>query len=220
VIDGKFLPAQPMELIRQGSARGIPTMIGHTRDEYRYFMTPEMAAKVPIAGKALSHFKASATGALVEAYARAFPELSLGDRNLRILGADLITLPTTRLAEAQAALAAPVHFYAVHYCVPGGPFARYSAHGIDVPLIFDKLDSLFARQQFGYSAKDEPMALTVSATWASFIKTGVPQDAAGDWRAFDTEDRAAMIFDEPVRMVRDPDQKEREIWDALGAGLN
>ena len=39
VIDGNFLSTVPLDAVRAGAARNIRTMIGHTQDEYRTFLS-------------------------------------------------------------------------------------------------------------------------------------------------------------------------------------
>ena len=80
--------------------------------------------------------------------------------------------PLSRMAEAQAASGATVYYYNLRYSIPSGRFGSYSPHGIDIPLIFEHVDTSFARNTFGYSSEDHYMARIVHAAWVSFIKSG------------------------------------------------
>ena len=210
VIDGTFLTAAPIDLMRRGVARDIPTMIGHTRDEYRYFLSPA-EARVPIEQKML-HPDAAALPPILAAYTAAFPNLTSAERILRLLGAELIVVPTLRLAEAQAAAGATVYYYELQYAIPTGPFGPNSPHGIDIPLIFEHVDTNFAKAVFGYSADDLPMARRVHTAWVSFIKSGSIDEGLPEWPRYAPAQRSAMKIDRQSSVSADVDRVERRIW--------
>ena len=211
VVDGTFLPAAPIDLIRAGGARNIRTMIGHTQDEYRTFLSPAQAT-APIAQKMLLHLDIKELPAVVNAYSTAYPNLTAGDRMLRILGAEVLGMPTLRTAEAQAAAGAAVYYYDLRYSIPSGPFGPYSPHGIDVPLIFEHVDTAFARGVFGYSAADLRMAQLVHAAWVSFIKSGTIDEGLPGWPPYDLGQRKAMTIDREPMVSADAEKAERLIW--------
>src|ERR1700728_5400959 len=91
---------------------------------------------------------------------------------LRLLGAEYLAMPTLRMAEAQAAVGAAVYYYNLRYSIPSGPFGTYCPHGIDIPLIFEHVDTAFARNMFGYSSRDMTMARLVHTALGLVIKIG------------------------------------------------
>jgi para-nitrobenzyl esterase len=214
VIDGTYLPATPIELLRRGSARSVTTMVGHTHDEIRYLLTPAQAES-PASEKLLRHVDPSTLPSIISAYARAFPDATRGERMLRIFSADLVGIPSLRIAEAQASLGAKVYYYQLSYAIRGGPFGAYSAHGIDVPLIFERVDTDFARNVFGYTAADLPMAKRVHDTWISFIKTGNPGEALSTWPPYDLAHRYTMTIAASSQVSVDPEGTERAIWEGV-----
>ena len=214
VIDGDYLPAAPIELLRRGSARSVTTMVGHTSDEIRYLFSPADADS-PASQKLLLHLDSSTLPSMISTYSRAFPDATRGDRMLRLLSADWVGIPSLRIAEAQASLGAKVFYYHLSYAIPGGPFGAYIPHGIDVPLIFERVDTAFARTVFGYTSADLPMAKLVHGTWVSFIKTGSPGEHLPTWPAFDLAQRHTMTIAASSRVSADPDQVERAIWASL-----
>jgi para-nitrobenzyl esterase len=211
VIDGKFLPGVPLDAIRAGEAKNIRTMIGHTRDEYRTFLSAAQADK-PITQKMMLHHAIGELPAILSAYRAAFPDLSPGDRMLRLLGAEFLGMPTLRTAEAQAGSGATVYYYNLRYSIPTGPFGPYSPHGIDVPLIFEHVDTAFAREVFGYSSRDLSMARLVHAAWVSFIKSGTIEEGLPGWPAYDLAQRRAMMIDREPMVLADSERAERLIW--------
>lgn len=211
VIDGEFLPIAPIDSIRSGEARHIATMIGHTRDEYRTFLSPAQA-EAAVTGKLLLHLKIEELPAIVQAYGAAFPDLTPGERMLRIISAEVLGMPSLRLAEALAASGATVYYYHLRYSIPSGPFGPYSPHGIDVPLIFEHVDTDFARGEFGYRREDLSMAQRVHAAWVSFIKSGSIGEGLPGWPAYDLRRRRAMTIDRQPLVSTDVERAERLIW--------
>jgi len=212
--DGEYLPAPPIELLRRGSAAAITTMVGHTRDEFRYFLAPEESDS-PAAQKLLLHLHSDSLPSMVSAYERAYPDTTRGARMLRLLGADLIRIPSLRVAEAQASSGAEVYYYHLRYAIPSGPFGDYSPHGIDVPLIFEHVDTAFARTVFGYSSADLPMAKQVHNAWVSFIKTGRPGKRPSAWPPFNLAERRTLQIGDTSEVLSDPDRVERALWEGL-----
>jgi para-nitrobenzyl esterase len=212
VVDGKFLPAEPLALLRTGVASAVTTMVGHTHDEARYIFDAAHADS-PVARKMLRHVSAAVLPTIMDRYQRAFPDLSPGERMLRILSADLVGIPTLRIAEAQVGSGATVYYYHLRYAVAHGPFGSYSPHGIDVPLIFEHVDTAFARNVFGYSAGDLPMAQRVHTAWVSFIQSGKVTAGLPHWPAYDLSRRRVMTIVGPdPGVVDDPERVERDIW--------
>ena len=211
VVDGTFLPARPIDLVRAGGARNIATLIGHTRDEYRTFLAPTQAEGI-ISPKWFLHLRLADLPPLERAYQAAFPALTPGDRMLKLVSDEVLAMPTRQTADAQAAAGAPVFYYRMNYSIPSGPFGTYSAHGIDVPLFFDHVDTAFARNVFGYSAADRPMAGRVHAAWVSFIRTGHIDQGLTGWAPYELPTRRTMMIDVAASVVEDPERVERSIW--------
>lgn len=214
VVDGSFLPATPIECFRAGVARQVATLLGHTHDEYRYFRSAAQLGG-PLQRNMLATMDPQALAPIVSAYRAAFPLLTEGERQLKILGAEVFTIPALRIAEALSAHGGTAYFYNIHYPIANGPFGLASPHGMDVPLIFDKLDTSFATKVFGYTPQDAPMAKRVHDVWVSFIKHGTPRIPQLSWPAYEPRHRATMVLANPPSVVDDTDGVERRIWQGL-----
>ena len=60
------------------------------------------------------------------------------------------------------------------------------------------------------------LARIMSTTWATFARTGNPNnDLIPTWPAYDTAERATMIFDVPPRVENDPRREERAVWKGM-----
>jgi para-nitrobenzyl esterase len=214
VIDGQFLADLPIKRWQAGAARRVQLLLGHTEDEYRYFISPSQ-----IAGPLRSEMLLSTMGTIepiLAGYRQAYPDLSEGERALKILSAEAFNIPAIGMAEAQSASGGRTHYYVLRYPVPGGPYGVSTPHGSDVPLIFDKVDTDFARRVFGYSAlRDSPMAAHLHGIWNSFVKTGVPKLDALTWPPYDTQRRATMVVSRNAGVTDDLESTERRIWERL-----
>jgi len=211
VLDGEFLPTVPLDAVRAGAARNIRSLIGHTHDEYRTFLSPAEAGR-SITQRMLLHHSVEELVPIVNAYGTAFPQLSPGDRMLRLLGAEFLGMPTLWMAEAQAASGATVYYYNLRYSIPTGNFGPYSPHGIDIPLIFEHVDTDFASHTFGFTSRDLHMARLVHAAWVSFIKSGKIDEGLPGWPAYDLRNRQTMIIDREPAILVDGERTERLIW--------
>lgn len=211
VIDHSFLDSVPLDAVRAGKAKHLRIMIGHTHDEYRTFLSPT-GAESQVTQKMLLHHRVEALSPILEAYRAAYPDLSVGDRMLRLLGAEFLGMPTLWMAEAQAAAGGAVHYYNLRYVIASGPYGSYCPHGIDIPLIFEHVDTAFARSVFGFTAQDLPMARRVHEAWVSFIKTGRVVEGLPGWPLYDLRRRLCMIIDRDPHVLEDVERVERNIW--------
>jgi para-nitrobenzyl esterase len=84
---------------------------------------------------------------------------------------------------------------------------------MDLPFVFDTTD-------VPDTTKDAPgareLAAIVSATWATFARTGSPENSAlPAWPAYTPEDRATMVLDSDCRVIPDPDRDARVLWQRI-----
>jgi para-nitrobenzyl esterase len=91
-----------------------------------------------------------------------------------------------------------------------------SPHSMDVPFVFDTLGAI-SKAHSKPGAQD--LADRVSATWATFARTGDPNNKAiPPWPAYATtnnDKRTTMIFDDECRVAADPDGEVRPLWSKI-----
>ena len=62
------------------------------------------------------------------------------------------------------------------------------------------------------------MAQRISSAWAAFAANGEPNnERLPQWDAYDTDQRATMIFDNDTRLELDPRAEFRDFWNSLPA---
>jgi para-nitrobenzyl esterase len=211
VVDGVHLPRPPLDAVADGEAVGVPLLIGTNLDEWRLFSTfdpgfatqDDATATAEIARLAGDPELAGAT------YRKRLGDVPL-TRVLECAATDAyFRVPATRLAEAQDRAGGAVWSYLFSW-----PSALLGAcHGLELPFVFDTLDTTSGALLAGAEAP-RALATQVQATWAAFARHGDPSAGPlGDWRRYDVDRRATMVFDVPSRLVDDPLRDERVLFD-------
>ena len=90
----------------------------------------------------------------------------------------------------------------------GGKLKAY--HALDVPFVFNTIDVVNATDR-GPVAHE--LSRRMSATWATFARTGKPDNAAiPQWPAYTLADRSTMIFNRDCRVAKDYGGEARLLW--------
>jgi para-nitrobenzyl esterase len=218
VVDGGFLTRPPAEAFADGWSRDIPVIVGTNRDEATFFGARN--ASMPTDGDldeaglaaALAHLGDSAND-LIAAYRAELPEASGRDVFIAALSDQVMRIPSVRLAEALiAGGSSTVWMYLFCYGVP--PMG--ATHGLEIPFVFDNVNEASLMKP---TANRTRIADQMSEAWLAFARSGDPQHAGiPDWPAYDTEDRATILFDRETTVVADPLGQARQVWEKVPAG--
>jgi para-nitrobenzyl esterase len=230
VVDKVTLLAQPLVAIAAGSAEGVELLVGSNLDEMNLQLPPggPAAGLAPVSdidvdemvrvmtmscdGLVGTEDGLSRARRLVEGYVALEKDRTLPSVFNFLRSEMLFRIPATRIAEAQLVGGdRPVHAYLFTWGA--------ASHGMEVPFAFDNLD----RATRGPSLKDAPgardLATKVSASWASFARTGNPgHGGIGDWPAFTLERRATMILGDDCHVEDDPLGDQRRLWKGVPTG--
>jgi para-nitrobenzyl esterase len=230
VADGELIPARPFGAVAEGSARGIPLIVGTNLDEMKLyrFLDPSIdrldeATLVQRCGPLFpgpGPDGRSKAERAVEAYRVARrgrgDDVSPVEIWLAISTDHLFRAGALRLAELHARHTPDVFVYQFAWkgAEPGRP--QGAVHALDLPFVFGTL----ATSEIGAIAGRTPAAHALSAqmqdAWLAFARGGRPR-AAGlpEWPAYAPPRRATMIFADPPRVVDAPQEPERAVWDAV-----
>ncbi|MFI0481464.1 carboxylesterase/lipase family protein [Actinomadura sp. 9N215] len=202
VVDGDVLPRPPWEALAAGSARGIPLIVGHNRDEYRLFTVMDGSHGRISEDRAATALRVFAPDP--SAYRAAFPDASPGTLHELVQSDWLFRMPSLHLAEAHATGGGRVHFYELSWQAPG--FG--ACHALDVPLVWGDLSAGMAQLLIGeHRASAAEVSAKIRPAWTDFAKSGDP-----GWPAYDSTERLTRVFDVPSAVTPYPEETSRALW--------
>ena len=220
VVDGTVLPAQPFAPVATPLSADIPLIVGHNRDEARFFFMDQPAVFAMDAAALTARIHTEYGGdaeKILSVYRRTRPDASPGDLYIAIATARSLGFDSTVIADRKSAQPAPVYRYRCDYesnhPIAGGATTLKAGHATEITL------KLLAYDQPGLEGNGPalaPAAHNMSAYWTSFARSGVPS-APGQpaWPRYDTTRRATMLIDAQCRAADDPDGEERRMWQGL-----
>lgn len=218
VADGELVPEDPLAAIAAGAARGVPTVVGSTLDEFKLVATAdEEAATLDRAGLA-ARFEpdlgAAATARLIDAYAAHGPSDSPTDLYWAIESDRMFSVPGVRVAEAQSAVEPATFMYQVRW--RAGDPRLGACHSVDLALMFGTLDLPGMEVLTGNDADARELAAEIQFAWGAFAASGDPtHPGLPAWPRYDLERRATMIFDRSPEVVDGPLAAERAAWQGV-----
>jgi para-nitrobenzyl esterase len=210
VVDGEVLPQTPWQALVAGSARDVELMVGHNRDEYRFFLAISGQSGQITDEHAATALQALAPGADGPgAYRSAYPGAGASELYERVLTDWLFGAPSQRLAQAHAQGGGRTHLYELTWSSPamGGAFG--SCHTLDVPLVFGNFGAGLALLLMTDTPPPEAAVLSgrMRTAWTSFAADGDP-----GWPAYDDEHRLTRIWDTEPSVRAYPEEAARLIW--------
>jgi para-nitrobenzyl esterase len=217
-IDGAILPKRAIESVAQGSAKAIPVMTGTTRDEWKLFTVAATNLREMDEAR-LRKMTAGLVGTaqvedLLAGYERGTPFERWND----VMTDHTFFVPATRLLETQAQHAS-VFAYRFDWESPAMNGALGSCHALELGFTFGTFRLKGAAPFFGSGDAAEALSDGMMDAWIAFAKTGNPSnDTSGTWDAYDTSDRATMIFgDGAPYMMSAPNEVRRKAWQNVPA---
>jgi para-nitrobenzyl esterase len=219
VVDGSDLPTQPFDPAAPAISDDIPLLIGGTREESGFFLADddEVWHRRLTEESLRARIEAVAgadAGRVLDLYRTMYPEASREDRLISALTASNFWIRTVLLAERKAARnKAPVYVYSLDWQSPACGGRLKAHHAMDLAFVFDTTDVPDTTKGAAGAAE---LAAIVSGTWATFARTGSPENSAlPRWPAYIPDERATMILDGECRLVPDPDRDARLLWERI-----
>lgn len=220
VIDGTVLPCYPVEAVASGAAKGIPILMGTTRDEMSYYLDVDptmndanLVERLELAAPGLPYER------LVEVYREArqkrLARVDAGAIYSTIQSHRMFWIPTVRLLDAQR-VHGPVYQYIFEWTAPDGDGRFGARHGTDIGFTFGTHDLNDAcASRFGSGPAADALSGAFIDAWVAFARVGDPStDSLGKWRPYG-EDCATMLIGERTRLVEAPYEEERRAWDGV-----
>jgi para-nitrobenzyl esterase len=217
VVGGASIPIQPNAAIAAGAAKEIPLIVGCTEYEAAFFLMvsgqrPDQITEAQLEQTA-ARLGADKDRDLLAAYRGLYPQYSVSDLMLRMMS-DRTFVGSVNLIESHIkGGGAKGYMYMFAWQSPVLPYMR-SSHGIDGTFYFDNTETVSIAKGLPDA---QALAAACSTTWASFAKTGDPNNAKlPTWPAYDAAERSTMIFKSPPVVERDPLSGSRQLWSELG----
>ncbi len=217
VIDGSYLPLDPLDPVVTPFAANVPLLIANNKEEARFFFLsqPEVYSLDEAGLKArVTPMLGARTDEMIAVYRRLRPNASPSDLFIAIATAASMGNETVTLADRKAAQPAPVYRYRWDYR-SNMPIAGTSAilgagHATDIGPTFFNWDE---KGLHGNGPGVEQASAHLSAIWASFARTGQPTaPGVPDWPRYDTATRPVMLVDVDCMLALDPDGEARQLW--------
>ncbi|MDR6868596.1 para-nitrobenzyl esterase [Microbacterium resistens] len=211
VVDGTFLDEQPLAAIRAGSSADVPILLGSAREEGRLFTELIAGPEIDQEG-VMAVLRGSYADPEEAAAGYADEERWTDPRSIvaAVLGDELFRAPTDRLALAAAARRSAVWRYEFAYRSGAEGKDLGACHSLELPFVFDLLDTPAGRRFAGERAPQE-IAERMGAAWAAFAAGGDP-----GWPRYESEDRFTLVLDEEIAVVSDPLSERRALWTRAG----
>jgi len=172
LVDGHFLPADPIAIYARGEQNDVPELTGLTMDEAssgRDYGTVPMATYQQTAHERY----AILAPAFFAVYPNDTQERSGQSQKAAARDGGLVSMHLWAAHRAKTARHAAFTYYWTHP-MPGPDSARYGAfHTSEVPYVFNTL----GQSQRPWQDADRRLADLAGAYWVNFIKTGDPNGA-------------------------------------------
>ena len=216
VVDGQSLPVHPFDPLPASTAARVPIMIGTNSDEMSILLLltdsefgkyDESKLRKRIGASLAREWGESGSARaedVIAAYREARPGASPTDLLVAITTDLIMRVPSILLAERKAASGgAPAYMYLFAHRSPALDGRLGAPHVYEIPFVFDNVS-----QPIGLLGDDPgrfALAARMSDAWIAFARTGAPNHRdLPRWPAYNSTDRATMIFDDECRIESDP----------------
>jgi para-nitrobenzyl esterase len=212
-VDGDVLPADMFDPQATPISADVPLLVGHAHDEVTDLLindpTWATMTDADLQTKAAALLggpdKAKVAIAIYKARAPSDPPSQI---YASLFTDQMFTKKTIAQSDRKSAQRAPVYAYRVDWKSPVLDGVLRSPHGVELPFVFDNVAS--GPELVGSGPSQERMAKLMSASFANFARTGNPSvKGYPKWPTYDVQKRETFIFDDPPRVVSDPEAKVR-----------
>ncbi|NQX05973.1 carboxylesterase/lipase family protein [Rathayibacter sp. VKM Ac-2856] len=214
-LDGRVLPAAPVDAVAAGASSSVDLIIGTNVNEGSGFVDPGGPDPAPELlerelALLLPHWPA-VRGSRTEAFAAALRadlgrEVSGAEQLEACLAETIYRQPSRRLLDARAGATGSTRAYLFTWEQPAAAGPRRAGHSLELPFLFRTLDSAAAPAEVGDNA---PASLRDELTrrWSAFAATG---DPGPDWPEY-APSGATLLLAESSRVADAPRDAVRRL---------
>lgn len=214
-IDGSLVTSYGLDAARAGHLNGMRVLIGNNHDEYQLF-EPEGPLTHDPGIEQMDYVSRPRHAADInDRYRTLRPDLSDHDRWFRLMCDEEWWIPNVRFVEAlhEGGQGNDIWMYRFDFDPVNSPEKLGPCHTMELPFVFDTLQSPAGQGMVGDSPGAQQMADRMHAAWVRFIKGDAP--GGGDipeWPRYELKGREVMIFDHECRVEKDPWGDLRQAW--------
>jgi para-nitrobenzyl esterase len=215
--DTDFLPHDPVQAMRDGTAHRVPLIVGTNADEGRLFT--RFLQLLPMTEPAIELLLADSDVALREQITRAYPGYPSPSACIRLGGDFAFGTAAWQIAEAHGRHA-PTYVYRYDYAPRTFHLTGLGAtHATELFAVFDIYRTRFGSLMTAVADRSSARRISndVQARWRAFSRTGIPGDG---WPQYTADERAVMIFDRHSRLEHDPNAERRRAWEGFTLAAN
>jgi para-nitrobenzyl esterase len=219
-IGDDVLPKDPLDAIEEGLSKGIPLLVGSNLHEWNFFVQLSDPGKNNLDKEALIKvINTRVPKHAKEAVACYFDDKELAkpvDVFSAIESDRFFRIPTIRLLEAHQQHQTNCYSYLFTYEATLLDGKLGSCHAVEIPFVFGSIHDNFAKLLCGESPDMKVLSDKCVAAWASFARTGSPQNKTlEDWPVYECDERMTMELGLNCGKLRDPMREQREFWHEL-----
>lgn len=210
VMDGSILPHHPFDPVAPPESADVPVIVSTTLEDAALSLTNFSLDEAGLKAM-LSQRYAEKADEILKLYKQRYPQKSPFLIQAQILTDAGFRRSAITQAERKAALGkAPVYMYLWAWESPGFNGKFGAVHGTDVAASFHGVRDTIVGVG---SAEGKVMCDRLASAWVAFANTGDPNNAhIPRWPAYDSKDRATMVFDADTRVENDPRGEIRKFW--------
>ena len=222
-VDGRLLPSDLFDPKTSEISADVPLIAGSLETEVAFYPNQQLdpiddATLHQRIKRIVAKSDEAQLDQLIEVYRKGRPNIANTDLFLILASDASFRRSVVTEAEHKSAIKkAPVFLYYFTWHSPVRDGKLRTFHTLELPFVFDNLDAGVSMTGTG----DDRVALAdrMSSAWVAFARTGNPNHAGlPHWPAFDSNDRATMIFNEECRVANDPNGEERKLLNSLLTG--
>jgi para-nitrobenzyl esterase len=221
-VDGAVIPTLPGLAIHEGSAGGIPMLVGSNVDEWKLWAPADPHSRDLDEDRLRSRlertFPAEALDGLIDGFREARLARGESDASNEVFYAveteRTFRVPGLRLADAQTDHA-PTFVYLFAWGSPAMGGWLGSCHGLEIAFAFGNQGRGELAAFTGAGPDADGLAERMMDAWLAFARTGDPSTPELPWPRHDPETRPTMVFDAASRVEPAPRDEERAVMDAL-----
>jgi para-nitrobenzyl esterase len=224
-VDGATIPVRPGRALHDGSAAGIPLLIGSNVDEWKLWAPADPHSRDLDEDRLRSRlgrtFPAEAVSDLIDAVRRARTQrgesTAPNDVFYAIESERVFRVPSLRVADLQVAHA-PTFVYLFGWGSPAMRGWLGACHGLEIAFVFGNQGRGDVAAFTGSGPEADALAERMMDAWLAFARTGDPSTPSLPWPRHDPAARPTMVFDVVTEVQHAPRDEERATIDALLSG--